>query len=87
MSDMTMFSATVIVGQSASLMDDDHARRAAVEGRGETRRLAVDKDLARIRLTIASEDAHEGGFSGAVLAAAAIIKAAILMFVPPISSF
>ena len=67
-------------------MDDDHARRAAVEGRGETRRLAVDKDLPLIRLTIAFEDVHEDGFSGAVLAAA-IIKAAILMFVPPVSSF
>ena len=50
------------------LIDDDDARGATVERRSKMRRLAVDEDLAFVRLKIAREDMHERGLAGAVLA-------------------
>src|SRR6185437_526428 len=45
------------------LIDHDDAGRAAVERRGETGRLAIDKNPTLVRLKIACKDVHERGFA------------------------
>ena len=44
----------------------------ASPGRAETRRLAVDQDLALVRLEEPVEDVHQRGLAGAVLAEQAV---------------
>ena len=50
------------------LVDDDDARRTTVQGRGESRRLAVDPDLALVRRKFSRQDVDQGRLAGAILA-------------------
>ncbi len=57
-----------VFGEQDLLMDQDDALLLRLDGAGEDERLAVPQKLAFGRLKMPRENAHQGGFAGAVFA-------------------